>query len=117
MELIRLLLIQQETGEEPPELKQYEEKAIVYNLALTIDAGLIEGTIIPNGQGEPCAVVIVRLTWAGHDFLDSTRDPKIWRLAKEKVIKPGISWSFTLLAEFLKAEAHRHIFGGGSPLP
>src|ERR1044072_7772706 len=94
MEIIRLLLLQQETGEEPPELKQYDEKGVVYNVALMIDAGLVIGEVLSDADETPISAVIIRPTWAGHDFLDSTRDPKIWKQAKEKVLKPGISWTF-----------------------
>lgn len=109
MEVIRLLLLQQETGEEPPELKAYDEKLIVHNVALMLDAGLIVGHLAEDGDGVPISAAIIRMTWAGHDFLDSTRDPKVWKLAKEKVLKPGASWTFSLLVEFLKAEARRHL--------
>jgi hypothetical protein len=111
LELIRLLLLEQETGESSPELKDYDEMLKVHNIALMQDAGLIEGSVMRGSNGRPARAVILRLTWAGHDFLDSTRDPKVWNLAKEKVLKPGISWSFSLLVEFLKAQAHQRLFG------
>ena len=91
MDIIRLLLQQEESGEEPPELKQYDEKLVVYNVALMLDAGFIEGDIHPDVTGSPHTAVIIRMTWAGHDFLDSTRDPSIWSEAKERVLKPGFS--------------------------
>jgi len=109
MELIRLLLLEQEAGEPPEELKQYDEKLVVHNVALMLDAGLIEGEVFPGSDGTPTGAVIIRLTWAGHDFLDSTRDPSIWAKAKERVIKPGASWTFSILVEFLKAEAQRRL--------
>ena len=117
MELIRLLLLQLETDEPPPELKNYEEPLVVYNSSLAIEAGLIEGSIVSDGAGYPRGTVLIRLTWAGHDFLDATRDKKIWNLAKEKILKPGISWTFSLLVEFLKQEAKQHLFkAAGIPI-
>lgn len=109
MDIIRLLLLQQETGEDPPELKQYDEKLVVHNIALMLDAGFVEGEVIVDQTGTPTAAIIIRMKWAGHDFLDSTRDPSIWNKAKDKVLKPGISWTFSILTEFLKAEAQRHL--------
>lgn len=41
---------------------------------------------------------VYRLSWAGHEFLDSVRDPEIWRKTKEGAGKVG-SWSVKLLAE------------------
>jgi hypothetical protein len=53
--------------------------------------------------------MILRLTWQGHDFLDAARNDTIWSKAKEKFLKPGISWTFSIVFDFLKAEAHRQI--------
>ena len=110
MELIRLLLLEVEQGEAPPELVQYQETDILYHYALMVDAGLIIASLLPE-TGVPESVSVSRLTWAGHDFLDATRDSKIWKLAKEHIIKPGASWTFSLLVEWLKQESHKRIFG------
>lgn len=110
MELIRLLLLEQEQGEAPPELAQYPEQDILYNFALMSDAGLIDAELIPE-LGMPTSVYVRRLTWAGHDFLDATRDSKVWKMAKEHILKPGASWTFSVLLEWLKQEAHKRVFG------
>lgn len=39
-----------------------------------------------------------RITWKGHEFIDSIRDPEIWRKTREGATKVG-SWSFKLLGE------------------
>lgn len=39
-----------------------------------------------------------RLSWKGHEFIDSIRDPEIWRQTKEGATKLG-SWSVKLLGE------------------
>lgn len=53
---------------------------------------------------------VYRITWAGHEFLDSVRDPEIWKKAKEGASKIG-SWSMKLLGElaigFARAKAHQ----------
>ena len=113
MEIIRLLLIRTETGEEPDKLKDYDEQLVVYNVALMKDAGFVDARIVPDQNGVPCAAVILRLTWAGHDFLDAARDATIRNKAKDKVLKPGVSWTFAMLAEFLKAEAKTHLMKAG----
>jgi len=107
MEIILLLLIRTETGEEPDKLKDYDEQLVVYNVALMKDAGFVDARIVP------CAALILRLTWADHDFLDAARDATIWNKAKDKVLKPGVSWTFSMLAEFLKAEAKTHLMKAG----
>ena len=110
MELIRLLLLKEEQGEAPLEMSQYSEDDALYNYALMVDAGLIDAELIPE-CGMPESVSVRRLTWAGHDFLDASRDSKVWKLAKEHILKPGASWTFSVLVEWLKQEAHKRVFG------
>ena len=115
MELIRLLLLHQEAGEKPAEIDNYDEPLILYNAALAVEAGLLEGKVYKAASGEIGGASIFRLTWAGHDFLDATKDPSLWAKAKEKVIRPGASWTFGVLLEYLKAEAKHKLglaFGG-----
>lgn len=81
-----------------------------YQIELMRDAGLVDA-VVDTVSGIPSEAAIIRLTWAGHDFLDSSRDSKIWKLAKEQVIKPGASWTFSLLMDWLKQQAHQQVFG------
>ena len=112
MELIRLLLIRRERDEDPPGLQDYPVEAQLYNLELMHDAGLIVADFVKDGCGKTQIADIDRLTWAGHDFLDSTRDSEIWKKAKEHIIKPGVSWTFQILVEWLKREAQQRFLGG-----
>lgn len=117
MELIRLLLLEQEEGALPEGLSSYPDDEQIYNLQLMHDAGLIVGDFQRDSSGTARGASIERLTWAGHDFLDATRDSKIWKKAKEHVIKPGVSWTFQTLLEFLKREIEQRLIGGNSPSP
>ncbi|WP_293920638.1 DUF2513 domain-containing protein [Sphingobium sp. UBA5915] len=49
-----------------------------------------------------------RISWRGHEFLDSVRDPEIWSKTKEGVAKVG-AFSFGMIAEiaigYAKAKA------------
>jgi hypothetical protein len=46
MDVIRLLLLQLEGDEKATEdLKAYDEPTVVYNAALIVDAGLVEGAV------------------------------------------------------------------------
>jgi len=109
MELIRLLLIEQETGAKPDGLASYPEGEQIYNLQLMEDAKLVVADFILDGEGAARAAVIHRLTWAGHDFLDATRDSTIWKKAKEHVLKPGASWTFDILKEWAKHEIKQRL--------
>jgi hypothetical protein len=111
MELVRLLLVQCETGSSPVELANYSQQEVLYNLTLMKDAGLIDAHFIEGNDVLPLGVRNLRLTWAGHDFLDAARDDTIWNKAKDKFLKPGISWTFSILFEWLKGEARKKFLG------
>src|SRR5260370_40543363 len=97
MDIIRMMLMHQESGEAPPGLSKYPEDLVVYNIALMKDAGLIVASILDDEKGSPRGAIIIRMTWGGHDFLDAVRDDNVWRKAKEKVLKPTASCTFSLL--------------------
>lgn len=52
---------------------------------------------------------ILRLTWAGCEFVDAVRSDSLWKKAKEKVIKPSASWTFGVLLDWLKTEIQQQI--------
>ncbi len=116
MELVRRLLMRAESGMEAADISGYEEEAILYHVALMADAGLIQASMTPE-IGIPEQAVTLRLTWAGHDFLDSTRDNRIWEMAKTHILKSGASWTFEILKEFLKQEMVKRGFLGAGPPP
>jgi hypothetical protein len=97
MNLIRLLLLETE-GEEPkPDLSPYNDAQRIYHSALLIEAGLVDGQIIQDSDGQPAATVTLRLTWAGHEFLDAARNDTIWHKAGGAGQK---SWSAGLQPAF-----------------
>lgn len=65
-----------------------EPDAIIAHVVMLRSAGFLE----ESQRG------VVRITWAGHEFLDTIRDPEIWRKTKTGAEKLG-SWSVKLLAE------------------
>jgi hypothetical protein len=105
MDLVRQLLIRSEGDEEAAiacEKFTVEERA--YHVQLLIDAGLVEGVVMKGPQGALTGALVSRLTWAGHDFLQSVREDTVWKKAKEQVLKPGASWTFEILKEWAKNE-------------
>lgn len=70
--------------------------AIQYHLRLLLDAGYIEGEdLLKSAKSSPnvdihrmlkeegAPILVTRMTWAGHDFLDTVRDNKVWSQTKE----------------------------------
>ena len=90
-------------------MEHYSTEVRAYHVALMKDAGLIEGIVNSDADGNPVGYFVSRMTWAGHDFLDAARDDNLWKKAKEFVLKPGVSWSFELLKEWLKHEARQRL--------
>lgn len=88
-----------------------DRSAIQYHLRLLLDAGYIEGedllksavaeqkqavptTVFSGGSAQRAlevsnsfnagtSILVTRMTWAGHDFLDTVRDGKIWAQTKD----------------------------------
>ncbi len=74
------------------------------HVELMIEVGLISGRAEHFLGGESPDTSVLRLTWSGHDFLDSVRNESLWNRAKELVIKPSAGWTFEILKEWLKTE-------------
>lgn len=58
---------------------------IEYHLNLIDEAGLIVGA----GNRPMSGIFFRSLSWEGHDFLDSIRDPEVWRKTKNSVKEVG----------------------------
>lgn len=78
----------------------YNEDQISGHIKMLLGGGLVE--VKDESEGEYAGI---NLTWNGQDFLDASNDSSIWQKAKETVLKPTVSITFTLLLEWLKQEA------------
>lgn len=76
---------------------------LVYNFSLLVEAGFVDG--------EACAVlpiIVRRLTWSGHEFLDSIKDAGIWEKTKERIKGlPGVA--LAVVAAIAEAELKKHL--------
>lgn len=68
------------------------------------EAGLVVASVQEFQSGEPPKVQVRRLTWAGCELVDAIRDDTLWAKAKTSVLKPGMSFTFDVLKEWLKTE-------------
>jgi len=85
-------------GEDGAGIKPREQAELIeYHLALLDEAGLI--TIQAKLSG--AVWQIGQITWAGHDFLDTIRDPAIWRETKAGAKQAG-GFSLDLLKALAK---------------
>jgi hypothetical protein len=102
MNLIRLLLLEYEDEEPKPDLSAYTEAELVEHSALVIEAGLVHGQVLKSSDGNPRGTAVLRLTWAGHEFLAAARNETIWKKAVEQITRAGVSVTVSVLQELLK---------------
>ncbi len=97
MDYIRQLLLNIEASDSPPSLPQLlpsnpdefdRQKLHDHLRMLSEEAGFVSGTTI--GALKERYWFDLRLTWLGHDFLDSVRDPEIWAKTKAGAEKAGV---------------------------
>ena len=72
---------------------------VTEHLFMINEAGLIEAKDASHLQGRN--ILVLRMTWAGHEFLDGIRDPKVWAETKEGVKKIG-SFSLDIVSAIAK---------------
>jgi hypothetical protein len=59
----------------------FSDPRLIYHLELIEEAGFIENMNSPG--------YFYRLSWAGHDFLDSVRSPEVWDRTKQAATAAG----------------------------
>lgn len=109
MDLMRLVVLQVEKDHEGPNdlvsydnfeehmvLDGYTPAQVEYHLKLAIQSRLFE---VPGGAGG--LYIFSGLTPSGHDFADSVRDEKIWKMTKEGALKAS-GFTFELLGQLAK---------------
>lgn len=82
----------------------YARDQVAYHLAQIVKAGYAEGpgarySSTGSDPMIPVAVVVTRLTPAGHDFIATLRDDTVWAKVKERLIKVGGSASLEAIGQ------------------
>jgi len=102
-DVIREILIKLEDSTSPSSILQLSDfpseqrKIISYHSELLIEAGLINGEMIKTMGRETPEFLITRLTWNGHEFLDTIKNDTVWTKTKKSFNKSGISMSFEII--------------------
>jgi hypothetical protein len=107
MDIIRRIIL--ETAELPygetlESLEGISEEAFITHVIWLQEAGLIEADAQAGSGSFAQYAIVFRLTWDGCEFSDAIQDDTLWNKAKEVVLKPGLSFTFDTLKEWLKAE-------------
>ena len=117
MDVVRWILLHVEEAKQPVQsIPDCPPDVFAYNAALLIEEGFLDGRVIRGPKGYPTGALILRMTWRGHEFLDAARSDTVWQTAKEKMLKPGMSWTFDLLREVLKGLAKQQLAKVGLPM-
>lgn len=105
-ELVREILLSVEACEQTPdswidlEIEGYGDQEISYHVLLLHEAGFLKAqdlSSLADFDWRP-----KRLTYRGHDFLDTVRDNEVWQRTKDGAEKAGVA-SLGLLLEIGKA--------------
>jgi len=68
-----------------------------YNIELLIEAGLVCGSMSKTIGGTISDFIALRLTWEGHEFLDTIRSDSVWNKTKASFMKQGLSMTVELI--------------------
>lgn len=104
-ELVREILLAIEASNQPIIvsplfLRGHSTEEVGYHVMLLNEAGLLQGR--NSGGSLRFEWVPERLTYKGHEFLDTVRDPEVWRRTKEGAERAG-SAGLGVLLELGKA--------------
>ena len=85
-------------------LDDVPDEVFIPHVIWLTEAGLIEADAKAGAGSFAKYAIVNRLTWAGCEFADAIASDTLWKKAKENVIKPGLSFTFDTLKDWLKTE-------------
>ncbi len=126
MDLVRAILLAVEAksssegvwSKDFPVPGDYESDLVRTHIITMASAGFFafEATRSTTNPDRLIDVLVFDLSWKGHEFLDTIRDPEIWRRTKGGVKKIG-SASFDVVIDIAKSIARGVLQNAGIPLP
>jgi hypothetical protein len=111
MDLVRKILIFMSENDEGAHVlwanavPGYTPEQIFHHAALMQQGGLIISVDTTCLEDKLPMALPLSITWDGHEFLDSSRDPTLWEKAKKHVIAPSGGVAMSVLTEWLKSQA------------
>ncbi|MFG1375448.1 DUF2513 domain-containing protein [Xanthobacter autotrophicus] len=88
------------------ERKPEYDKLAEHLVMLIDEARFVSGIAAPTMMGKDW--LDLRLTWQGHDFIDSVRDPKVWENTKNGATAAG-GFTVDLLRDLAKGFIKKQI--------
>lgn len=110
LDLIREILLQVESRESVqgwfiPMVNDFTANQIAYHIKLLTEAGYVESQDLRSKDDYTFG--IKQLTWAGHEFLDASRDKTIWKKVKSSLGPKINSITFEMFKSLLIDTAKR----------
>lgn len=106
MDLVRKILLAMESEDRNDragqlEIEGYDEPTIGFHVFIMDQAGLVRSSDVSHMES-PCKEHSpIDITWDGYEFLDLSRDDRVWTEAKNRIGKNVSSASFSILAGVL----------------
>lgn len=105
MDLVRAILFAVEAAGEDQTIKAgdiqldgFSSGQISRHVQLLEEAGFLQANISKQLGGVAARRFhIYGMTWSGHDFLDTIRDPSVWEKTKDKIVSHGGSFSLEIV--------------------
>jgi hypothetical protein len=82
----------------------------LHHATILVGADLVEGKLYERPGHEPRAARLYRLTWKGHEFLDSIRHKSVWDKVKANAEEKGLSLTFETI-KLLATSVIKHKLG------
>ena len=84
---------------------------ISYHAELLLEAGLVDGQMLKPLARDPYDFFLRRLTWKGHEFLDSIRSVSVWDKTKRIFASNGIEMTVDLIKSVATEVARNSLTG------
>lgn len=100
---VRELLTKVEESSQPGDMIRLSafpaERAaeVSYHMELLLEAGLVDGQMSKAISRGPHEFLATRLTWNGHEFLDSIRSETVWEKTKKVFASRGVEMTVDLV--------------------
>lgn len=116
MDLIRSILLDieerkpaYECWDPKPFFEDKDAAVVAEHMNLLISEGYLSGTVDYIPQSNRCFFSAIDLTWKGHEFLSLSRESRVWKVAKDKILDAGLAFSMPLLMDCLKNVAKKFL--------
>ena len=119
-DLVREVLLKLEADDSDPmmlkdlDITEWPGEQVAYTVCLLAEGGLIEA--INAGNLSTYDWKATRLTFTGHEYLETIRDGEVWRKTKEVANKTGV-YSLQVLMEAGKMVVKQKLMEHGIHLP